>query len=828
MYSRIGEQNINEQGEWMSICDYTNHNNITVIWKSDNSTQKTTYSAFKHGKVVKREAKELNEWIGMEVNDADGLSAEIIEVNSENDVSVHYPDGDIVARLSLDDAISGKFHKERSMSVAEHILFDKKRKKRDIAEVREETFNNVCYTLDRFRRCLMVRPCGFGKTMIGIKLFRLPQYKKCLFLHPQKDDLNASKIKGCHLDKKIDVKTYAWLRGLTKSQIKNLDYDIVFMDEVHGVGGNDSKGAVKTFAAVMLLMATHPETHFVGATATPFRMDGINVAHDVFLDHTCYPYSDTEAFEDGLLKKPFYRYCVYDVVKKVRDEIGKSGGKHVTLDRDEVAKNLKLTDKDLEEINIAYMDRHIRESCDKVIKDTSYMRFIVYYLTNEEIAKNRKKVEAWFKKAYPNHEVASIVVTSRTDKDLNDVDNLPTKPSSPEYEGRIDLIFNCEMLCMGYHSELITGLVIDRKTQSLIKFLQMIGRLLSCDNDYPVIIFDVVDNIHSDFVTGSSGSLPIVNITPVPTQKEKLTYLSVVRSNPAAVNWANVKKNNEKAKKAEKYTRVYREEYESEQKPSSEASADKPASRLVHNGKDVTKDDIDSLTDLHSPEISPEEKKTLKEELDRAFKEISGSNVSWMDAVNMLAGIENEFGVSGVSSEEWKPSDTSPAPAKTPTKEEETRDEGDILETADDLSAEKVLKNITDETEDDCGESEMSKTDADSGKTTEEESLGYLKGLYAYWSDTGECYSKNAQLLCLSIDDYTERIKEFNKQMALADIEYVIEKWHSLDPICEEDYKSYDEIDKKSPKYKLLAACARMYGNGPVELVLKYMIEGTV
>ena len=245
-------------------------------------------------------------------------------------------------------------------------------------------------------------------------------------------------------------------------------------------------------------MESHPQTHFIGATATPLRMDGINVISSMFHNHVCYPYTDEDAFEDGILKKPHYYYCVYDVLKKLKDEVEKNI--HVDMDRDELQRTLKLSGEDIDEIDTKFMDKHIRNSCDKVIADTSYMRFIAFYLTNEEIAKNKAKVLEWFKNAYPDHEVCSITVTNRTNKSLKDVDKLPTEPSDPKFKGRIDIIFNCEKLCMGYHSELITGLILDRKTQSLSKYIQMIGRLLSCDNDNPVIIFDVVDNIHSDFV----------------------------------------------------------------------------------------------------------------------------------------------------------------------------------------------------------------------------------------------------------------------------------------------------------------------------------------
>ncbi len=822
MLNRISEQNKNKQGEMMAISAYRSADDIDIIWQSDNSIQQTYYSAFRNGNVIKTTSAGVpSEWIGIEFIDRDGLEAELIEFSSEDNITMRYPNGDIISGLNLNDVANGDFGRERSVSAAEHILFSQKRKAKGIEKEREDTFQNVCYMLDRFRRCMVIRPCGFGKTVIGLKLFKQSRYQKCLFLHPQKDDLNADKVINSHINKTIDTKTYAWLRGLSKRQIKELDYDIVFMDEVHSVGGELSgKGAIKTFEAVLSLMATHPKTHFVGATATPVRMDGINVCHDIFLDHECYPYDEEEAFEDGLLKKPFYRYCVYDVIKKVRDSIDKSGT-HVDFTREEIKRALNLAAEELEEIDTRYMDKYIRECCDKTIPNTEYMRFIVYYLTNEEIEANKEKVETWFKKAYPDHEIGSIVVTSRTNADLRDVDNLPTKPSSPKYKGRIDLVFNCEMLCTGYHSELITGLVMDRKTQSLAKYKQMMGRLLSCDNDTPVIIFDVVNNIHSDFVTGRETT-PVISVAPAPVKAETLTYNQVVKLNPAAKNWAKIQDNNHKAEKAEKLTKIHLG------KEASEPFAQK----LVFNGKVINRveelpvqaiepstyklvlngREIDSVEEIPVQTIAPEEIKSLEKELDKVYSEIHDERMSWEDAINKLAGIEDEFGTLTLEKNETIVAEE-PEPSATMTQSRPT-----------DKTEKQILSSIKEPVKENLPVFES--VTSTYTKTAEEESLGYLKGHYIYDSVTGDLYSRNVHLLCKPVEDFVEKIQELNREITTAEMEYVISKWRSLSKTCE-DYKSYEEVDKKSAKFKLLVSCAKMYGYGPVEPVLRYMIEKT-
>ncbi len=593
--NRAGETNKNSLGESYILFPYVSANEVYAVFKGDNASVKTTYQKFIKGNVYRDEANMDNkDWVGITVKDEYDEECKIVAI-ADNIVTLQYPDGDIVTKITLDDAVNGNFNRENNIPSP--------LKERDIRNERKRTYENVKYMVDRFKRCVIIRPCGFGKTKIGMKLFESPEYHRCLFLHPISDDVNAEIIKKSHSKKRIDAKTYSWLRNQTEEQIKKLDYDLVFCDEVHCIGGNDDgDGAYYTYKAMKTLMESHPNTHFVGATATALRMDGINVVSTMFHNHVCYPYTLEDALEDGLLKRPSYYYCVYNALKKVRDELKKTT--KVEMSQEDLRHALKLSADDIDEIDTRFMDKHIRLTCDSILPDTKYMRFIAFYLTNEEIMNNKDKVLGWFKTAYPEHEVKSITVTNRTDKSLKDVDNLPTEPSDPKYKGRIDIIFNCEKLCMGYHSEKITGLVLDRKTQSLAKYMQMIGRLLSCDSDRPVIIFDVVDNIHSDFIFKVKPQEDADFVHPVFDVSPK-TYEEIRASFPKARHWDEIARTNKKARKAEKIMEV------------SEA--------IAEDRSDVT--------------ISEETMHEVEEAKDLAKAE----NLTFEQAVQRLSGIADEF-----------------------------------------------------------------------------------------------------------------------------------------------------------------------------------------
>ena len=561
-----GHKNRNIEGKRMIVKDYRGSNDVTIMWEEDNSCQKTTAWDFKHGTVVKNGVKITeNILVGMSFTDASGESAVVVSCSEDGSTcTLKYTDGEILDKVPTSSLASSLFGRDAE------IDFQKSGKGIDAERAR--TKDQVAYLLSRFHRCLVVRPCGFGKTKMALSLFKSPKYKKCLFLYPNKDARDFPVVKNSHLNKQVDIQTYQWLVSQNKKgKIAEMDYDIVFFDEAHFIGGDENgKGAFETYKAVMALVNSHPHTHFLGATATPFRMDGIDISSKVFLRHECYPYTELDAIEDGIIKKPYYYYNTYDIVKKIRDAINSGAKKHVSLSRDMVSSVTGFTEKDISEFDIEKMPENIRRACCAHIADTSYMQFIAFYLTHEELKQNKAKVTSWFKKAFPEHEVETITITSESTDDLKSLENMSRVPSSSKYKGKINLVFNCEILCRGYHSEDLTGVIMERKTRSFSKFMQMAGRLLSCDSNKPVLIFDIEDNIHSDFVFESLPVIaPAVSVPGQILKTEPKTFAEVERAYPDGIDWEKIDRCGQKARVSEKIAEEILERKTEVERPSS-------------------------------------------------------------------------------------------------------------------------------------------------------------------------------------------------------------------------------------------------------------------
>lgn len=139
------------------------------------------------------------------------------------------------------------------------------------------------------------------------------------------------------------------------------------------------------------------------------------------------------------------------------------------------------------------METIIRQVVKKYVKDTSYLKFIVFFDGFKQLNNKSADVVDWFQKAFKKHSIKTLTISSRTTEESNNVKKLN---SLVKRKKGIDLIFCVDMLNMGYHVEDLTGIVMYRGTSSSIIYTQQLGRALSTGKSDACIVFDVVDNLH--------------------------------------------------------------------------------------------------------------------------------------------------------------------------------------------------------------------------------------------------------------------------------------------------------------------------------------------
>lgn len=335
-----------------------------------------------------------------------------------------------------------------------------------IKSLREHAKKDLLKKLNKYGKCALVKCPGFGKTymLAGIAEY----YDKVLYIYPTK--IIADTLKK-HASKNTDI-TYMTYSKLTRmadtinTYIK--DFDLIIFDECHRMG------AAKAFP-VIEDMFKHTDKHFIGATATPERMDNVDIMEHFFNNICTEKYTLHEAIEDKVIKKPIYTYCSYNIKQDIDDA---------------VKDNEELTGKMIELSNLFNMPSIIQRVTSQYVKDTSYMRYIAFFSTIESLYKHEKEVKSWFKKAFPGYKINTIPVTSEPRN--TGIDNIQELKVT---KNKIDLILAVDMLNMGYHIPELTGIILYRATQSNTIFIQQLGRALN--DTESKLVFDVVDNLHT-------------------------------------------------------------------------------------------------------------------------------------------------------------------------------------------------------------------------------------------------------------------------------------------------------------------------------------------
>lgn len=366
-----------------------------------------------------------------------------------------------------------------------------------------KTLSECRRLLDKYRKCILIRPTGFGKTWLLTELVK--DFRKVLYLYPSQvvkdtvvgryydlpdqdpDDIidpetleamqAVGQIPGCTL------MTYAKLIRLSDDEIGRMDYELIVCDEAHRMGGAKTKMACEKLFAML-----PAETKFIGATATPTRMDNFDVASHFYMDRMCYPYTLHDAIQSGLIMKPNYCYATYDFKRDLEDA-AVDAGEDLRDPRVQETISAKMIELD----KLYNMPKIIREVCDKHAARTDYMKFIIFFASKKHMADKLAEAESWFREAYPEHEIKTLRITSSNAAESANTDKLPLlTPVS----GRIDLIACIDMLNMGYHVSDQTGIMMYRGTESGTIFTQQLGRALSAGAGSSAIIFDIVDNLH--------------------------------------------------------------------------------------------------------------------------------------------------------------------------------------------------------------------------------------------------------------------------------------------------------------------------------------------
>lgn len=376
-----------------------------------------------------------------------------------------------------------------------------------IEELRYQTYLEAKESLEVYGKVCIVRPTGFGKTGILTKLIKdhimcaTGSEVRVLFLYPSDPVLDA--VLEFYYDTKnykyrginnAECITYKKLIRMSETEMKKYSkVTLIVTDECH------LTGAKETSVALTRLLKVLPNALLVGATATPVRMDEFDEVSYFYDNRVVSPYSLSDAFNDGVIKRPYYCYCSYAIKNDIEDIKRNTLKKLKNINPDERKEVMKkLEPKFIEMAKISKMDKVLKTTLDTYAPDLNYMKGIFFFKNNSHLKEAKPQVVSWFRKAYPDYTIRTLTVSTETAETSNNRFKLN---SMSRQDKTIDIICAINILNLGYHINDLTFIGMFRGTKSATLFSQQLGRALSSGAVNSCIVFDLVDNLHSKALT---------------------------------------------------------------------------------------------------------------------------------------------------------------------------------------------------------------------------------------------------------------------------------------------------------------------------------------
>ncbi len=336
----------------------------------------------------------------------------------------------------------------------------------------------------------IVHATGTGKSYNALQLAYDNKDKKIVWLVPTNaiiEHIIKSINDNPNLDIKrdfpnLEFKTYPGLISMDTEELKDMDIDLLILDEFHHTG------APVWGRVVNSVIDTHPDMKVFGMTAYTVRDRGTSYERDMSLDEGDELFSDNivsrydlcDAMIDGVLPKPIYRSSYIKLID-MASELEQRVLRLAASGRDcsEYIKILSDVKKKLHEAP------SIGEIVKKNIKKNG--KYIYFCPPASEEGSNdietiKRQAMSWFKEIAPEEDI--VFYTSYSDMEDSGKSNREAfyddlDLDGNKVDGKLRVMFAINQYNEGVHAPNIDGVIMGRGTCSDIVFFEQLGRALS-------------------------------------------------------------------------------------------------------------------------------------------------------------------------------------------------------------------------------------------------------------------------------------------------------------------------------------------------------------
>lgn len=364
----------------------------------------------------------------------------------------------------------------------------------------EEAYKKVEEAYNRGENVVgIVHATGTGKSYLALNLAYHNQDKKIVYLVPSNGIIEHLKniIKDSNLDindfKHVEFRTYQSLVNLSLEEIKEIDSDMLILDEFHHLGapiwGKRTNALIKT----------HPGIKIFGMTAytirdrnTSYERDMANPdGNELFSNKIVSRYDLCDAIIDGILPQNIiYKTSIVNL----EEILNKLDEKTNSLGTEENKKELEIARKRISEApNIS-----------KIIKENIHSNSKLIYFCPpfsekgvNDIETIKKEAMEWFKQITNEENIVFYSTTS--DMGIDGVKNRDAFYHDVDLNGidasnKLRVMFAINQYNEGIHAPNVDGVIMGRGTSSDIVFFEQLGRALAVNNIGSPIIIDLAGN----------------------------------------------------------------------------------------------------------------------------------------------------------------------------------------------------------------------------------------------------------------------------------------------------------------------------------------------
>ncbi len=336
----------------------------------------------------------------------------------------------------------------------------------------------------------IVHATGTGKSYNALQLAYDNKNKKIVYVVPSNGIIeHIKKIieDNPNLDLKrdfpnLEFRTYQSFISLSKDEIKNINCDLLILDEFHHIGAPIWGARINT------MLQTHPKMKIFGMTAytvrdrgTVYERDMANPdTNELFSGKIESRYDLCDAMIDGILPKPVYK-SAYTNLTSLESKI------------EERVQKLDTSTKEYQEYMSILSDvkRRIHEAPSisdilrKSIKSNGkYIYFCPPCLEEgtNDIETIKKQAFKWFKQFVPEEDI--IFYTSTSDmgddgKKNRDAFYEDVSLGGENVSNKLRVMFAINQYNEGIHAPNIDGVIMGRGTTSDIVYFEQLGRALA-------------------------------------------------------------------------------------------------------------------------------------------------------------------------------------------------------------------------------------------------------------------------------------------------------------------------------------------------------------